>query len=75
MVLIRTRRMIVIRALVASVVGVGAGGLSAGCGNDLKSDGQIQASPEASNAAAAVAKSYGEQMTKKYAGQMKNRKQ
>ena len=67
--------MIVIRALVASVVGVGAGGLSAGCGNDLKSDGQIQASPEASNAAAAATKNYGENMAKKYANQMKNKKQ
>ena len=74
MVLIRTRRMIVIRALVASVVGVGTGGLSAGCDNSLKSDGQIQASPEASNAAAAIGKSYGEQMEKKYANQLKNRK-
>ena len=35
--------MIVIRAMVASVVGVGAGGLSAGCDNSLKSDGQIKA--------------------------------
>jgi hypothetical protein len=66
--------MIVIRALVASVVGVGAGGLSSGCGDSLKSDGQIQAAPEASNAADAIAKSYGESMKKKYADQMKNRR-
>ena len=66
--------MIVIRALVASVVGVGAGGLSAGCDNSLKSDGQIQAAPEAGNAAAAIQKSYGESMAKKYANQMKNKK-
>jgi hypothetical protein len=74
MILIRTRRMIVIRALLALVVGVGAAGLSAGCDNSLKSDGQIQASPEAGNAAQAATKNYGENMAKKYANQMKNRK-
>jgi hypothetical protein len=63
-----------IRALLAPFVGVGAAGLSAGCDNGLKSDGQIVASPEASNAAAAISKSYGEQMEKKYANQLKNRK-
>jgi hypothetical protein len=62
-----------IRALLAPFVGVGAAGLSAGCDNGLKSDGQIQRSPEATSAAEAINKSYGEQMTKKYANQMKNR--
>jgi hypothetical protein len=66
--------MIVIRALLSSVLGVGAAGLSAGCDNSYKSDGQIQASPEASNAAQAVAKNYSEQMVKKYAGQLKRQK-
>ena len=69
--MIRTRWKVVRRALLASAVGVG--GLSAGCTDSLKSDGQIQASPEASNAAQAIAKSYSENMTKKYAAQMKRR--
>ena len=72
--LIRPRRMIVIRALLASLVGLGAAGFSAGCGNSNKSDGQIETSPEASNAAQAVAKNYSEQMLKKYAGQGKHQK-
>jgi hypothetical protein len=72
--LIRTRRRIVIRALLASVVGLGAAGFSAGCGNSNKSDGQIETSPEAGNAAQAVAKNYSEQMVKKYAGQGKHQK-
>jgi hypothetical protein len=45
---------------------VACAGLPAGCTDSNKSDGQIQAAPEASNAAAAVAKSYGESMAKKY---------
>jgi hypothetical protein len=63
--LIRTRGKVFRRALLATAVGVA--GLFAGCTDSLKSDGQIQASPEASNAAQAIAKSYGENMTKKYA--------
>ena len=51
-------------ALLASAVGVA--GLLAGCDSN-KSDGQITASPEASNAAQAIAKSYSENMIKKYA--------
>jgi hypothetical protein len=48
---------------------VGVAGLSsAGC-SDNKSDGVIQSSPEATNAAAAIGKSYADNMTKKYAGQ------
>jgi hypothetical protein len=54
--------------LLASVVAVA--GLPAGC-SDNKSDGQITASPEASNAAQAIAKSYSEQMLKKYGVQAK----
>jgi hypothetical protein len=53
---------------------IGAVGLPVGGCDGSKSDGQIQASPEAANAAQAVAKSYGEQMVKKYAGQMKTKK-
>jgi hypothetical protein len=67
--LIRTRWKVVTRALLASAVG--GTGLLAGCGGSNKSDGQIQASPEASNAAQAIAKSYGEQMKMKYADKMK----
>ena len=48
--MIRTRWKVVRRALLASAVGVT--GLLAGCTDSNKSDGQIQASPEASNAAA-----------------------
>jgi hypothetical protein len=62
------------RALLAAVVGAVGLPAGGGCNDSLKSDGQIQASPEAANAAQAVAKSYGEQMTKKYASQMKNKK-
>ena len=69
--LIRTGWKIVSRALLASAVG--GAGLSAGCTDSNKSDGQIQASPEASNAAQAIAKSYAENMTKKYADKMKRR--
>ena len=60
--------MVVIRALLASLVGLGVAGFFAGCGDSNKSDGQIKASPEASNAAQAIAKSYSEKMIKKYAG-------
>ena len=70
-ILIRTRGKFVRRALLASVVAVA--GLPAGCSDGNKSDGQIQASPEASNAAQAIAKSYGEQMKMKYANKMKKR--
>jgi hypothetical protein len=68
-ILIRTRWKVVSRALLASAVGVA--GLLAGCTDSNKSDGQITASPEASNAAQAIAKSYGENMKKKYANQLK----
>jgi hypothetical protein len=70
-ILIRTRWKVVSRALLASAVGVA--GLSAGCTDSNKSNGQITASPEARNAAQAIAKSYGENMAKKYADQMKKR--
>jgi hypothetical protein len=70
--LIRTCWKVVRIALLASALGV-AGLLVAGCTDGNKSDGQIQASPEASNAAQAIAKSYGENMTKKYANQMKKK--
>jgi hypothetical protein len=63
--LIRARRKVVGRALLASVVGFA--GLLAGCSDSNKSDGQIKASPEASNAADAIAKNYSENMIKKYA--------
>ena len=69
--MIRTRGKVVKMALLASAVG--GAGLSAGCTDSNKSDGQIQASPEASNAAQAIAKSYAENMTKKYADKMKKR--
>ena len=69
--MIRTRWKVVSRALLASAVGVA--GLSAGCTDSNKSNGQITASPEARNAAQAIAKSYGENMAKKYADQMKKR--
>jgi outer membrane murein-binding lipoprotein Lpp len=70
-ILIRTRWKVVSRALLASAVG--GTGLLAGCTDSNKSDGQIAASPEASNAAQAIAKSYGENMKKKYANQIKKR--
>ena len=61
--------MIVTSVLMASVVAIA--GVSGGCSDGNKSDGQITASPEASNAAQAIAKSYGESMKKKYANQIK----
>ena len=61
--------MIVTSVLMASVVAIA--GVSGGCSDGNKSDGQITASPEASNAAQAIAKSYGENMKKKYANQIK----
>jgi hypothetical protein len=67
--LIRTRWKVVSSALLASAVGVA--GLFAGCTDSNKSDGQITASPEANNAAQAVAKSYSENMVKRYAKQSK----
>jgi hypothetical protein len=70
-ILIRTRGKVTRRALLASALGVA--GLVAGCTNGNKSDGQIEASPEAGNAAQAIAKSYAENMTKQYAGKMKRR--
>jgi hypothetical protein len=63
--------MIVTRVLLASVVAVA--GLSGGCSGGNKSDGQIPASPEASNAAQAIAKSYGEHMIKKYGDKAKKK--
>ena len=69
--MIRTRWKVVSTALLASAVG--GAGLLTGCSDSYKSDGQIQASPEASNAAQAIAKSYGEQMKMKYADKMKRR--
>jgi hypothetical protein len=68
-ILIRTRWKVVSRALLASAVGVT--GLLAGCTDSNKSDGQIKAAPEASNAAQAIAKSYSENMIKKYAQKKK----
>jgi hypothetical protein len=70
-ILIRTRWKVVSWALLASAVGVA--GLLAGCTDSNKNDGQITASPEASNAAQAIAKSYSENMSKKYANQIKKR--
>jgi hypothetical protein len=67
--LIRTGWKVVRRALLASAVG--SAGLLAGCTDSNKSDGQIQASPEPSNVANAIAKSYGENMKMKYANKMK----
>ena len=69
--MIRTRWKIVSWALLASAVGVA--GLLAGCTDSNKSDGQIAASPEAGNAAQAIAKSYGEHMIKKYGDKAKKR--
>jgi hypothetical protein len=63
--------MIVTSLLMASVVAIA--GVSGGCSDGNKSDGQITASPEAGNAAQAIAKSYGESMKKKYADQIKKR--
>ena len=68
--MIRTRWKVVSRALLASAVGA-AGLPAAGCSDSNKSDGQIVAAPEAGNAAQAVAKSYSQNMIKKYAKQTK----
>jgi hypothetical protein len=68
-ILIRTRWKVVSRALLVSAVG--GTGLFAGCSDGNKSDGQIIASPEAGNAAQAIAKSYGESMKKRYPNQFK----
>jgi outer membrane murein-binding lipoprotein Lpp len=70
-ILIPTRWKVVSRALLASAVG--GTGLLTGCSDSNKSDGQITASPEARNAAQAIAKSYGESMKKKYAAQIKKK--
>jgi hypothetical protein len=61
--------MAVRRALLAPALGVAW--LSAGCGDSGKSDGQIPPSPEAQSVAQAIAKSYSENMAKKYAKQTK----
>jgi hypothetical protein len=61
------------RALLAAVIGVVALPVGGGCSDSAKSDGQIQASPEASNAAAAIGKSYAESMSIKYADKMKRK--
>jgi hypothetical protein len=68
-ILIRTRWKVGRRAFLAS--GVGFAGLLAGCSDSNKSDGQITTSPEASNAAQAIAKSYSENMINKYAKKKK----
>jgi hypothetical protein len=61
--LIRTRGVVTRRALLVSALGVAW--LSAGC-DSSKSDGQIQASPEAENAAKEASKNISEQMARKY---------
>ena len=63
--------MIVTSVLMVSVVAIA--GVSGGCSDGNKSDGQITASPEAGNAAQAIAKSYGEHMIKKYGDKAKKR--
>jgi hypothetical protein len=70
-ILIRKRSKVDRRAFLVSALG--AAGLLAGCTDSDKSDGQIQASLEASNAAAAIAKNYGDQMKSKYADKMKRK--
>jgi hypothetical protein len=65
--------MILPRVLLVSVVGTAGLSVVVGCDNGAKSDGQIQAAPEAANAAQAVAKSYSEQMAKKYGVKMKTK--
>jgi hypothetical protein len=70
--LIRTRSKVVRRALLASAVGFAW--LSPGCSDSNKSDGQIQASPEATNAAQAIGKSYSENMIKQHAGDKAKRR-
>jgi hypothetical protein len=69
--LIRTRWKVVRTVFLASAVGFA--GLLGGCTDSNKSDGQIQASPEAAAAVQAVAKSYGENMIKQHANQAKKR--
>jgi hypothetical protein len=70
--LIRTRSKSVWRTLLASAVAFAGLLPGPGC-TDNKSDGQIKAAPEASDAAAAIAKSYSENMLKKHADQAKKR--
>ena len=67
----RTRWKVVMRALLASAVGVA--GLSAGCTDSNKNDGQIKSAPEATNASDAIAKSYSDNMLKKYGDKAKKR--
>jgi hypothetical protein len=71
-ILIRTRSKAVRRALLASTLGFAW--LLAGCTDSNKSDGQITAAPEASNAAQAVAKSYSQNMIKQHAGDSKTKR-
>lgn len=73
MVLIRTRWKIVSRAVLASVVAGISLPAGTGCEGGSKSDGQIQAAPEAAQAAQDASKSIQENMAKKYAGKMKKR--
>ncbi len=63
--LTRTGWKVVRMALLALAIGVA--GLSAGCSGSNKNDGQIESAPEARNAAAAVNKSYMENMIKQHA--------
>ncbi len=71
--MIRTCWMIVTRVLLASVVGTAGLSVGGGCDGGSKSNGQIQAAPEAANVAQAASKSISEQMSKKYAGKMKKK--
>jgi hypothetical protein len=71
-ILIRTRWTIVTRVLLASVVGTGGLSVVGGCGDSAKSDGKIQAAPEAAEAAQAASKSISDQMAKKYSGKKNN---
>jgi len=64
MVLIRAHEVVTRRTLLFSALGVAW--LSAGCGGGDKGDGQIQAAPEAANAAQEASNSIREQMSKKY---------
>jgi hypothetical protein len=59
------------RALLASAVAFS--GLLAGCTDSNKSDGQIKTAPEATNASDAIAKSYSENMLKKYGDKAKKK--
>jgi hypothetical protein len=67
MFLIRTRGTVVGRVLLATALAVPW--LSAGCGGGGNSATQVQAAPEAANAAQEAQKSISENMSKKYANQ------